>query len=46
MVFGYASTEAQDAHGEIIRRDAIAAALPEYMQFGNIREMPPALGRR
>lgn len=39
MVFGYASTEALDSQGEIIARAAIEEALPEYMRFGNIREM-------
>lgn len=46
MVFGYASTEALDSQGEIIRREAIEAALPDYMRFANIREMhqPSAIG--
>jgi len=46
MVFGYASTEALDRQGEIIRKEAVEAALPEYMRFGNIREMhqPSAVG--
>ena len=39
MVYGYASTEARDDQGEIIKRDAMAAALADYMKFGNIREM-------
>jgi HK97 family phage prohead protease len=39
LVFGYATTEALDAHGEVVKREAIAAALPQYMRFGNIREM-------
>jgi phage head maturation protease len=39
MVWGYASTEARDDQGEIVKRDALSAALPEYMKFGNIREM-------
>lgn len=39
MVWGYASTEAEDDQGEIITRDALAAALGEYMKFANIREM-------
>jgi phage head maturation protease len=38
-VFGYASTEALDSHGEIVKREALAAALPDYMRFANIREM-------
>ena len=47
MVYGYASTEALDSQGEIIKRDAIEAALPEFMRFGNIREMhqPSAVGK-
>jgi phage head maturation protease len=45
-VWGYASTEARDAEGEIVRREALAAALPDYMRFANIREMhrPSAVG--
>ncbi len=39
MVFGYATTEALDAHGEVVKRAAIEAALPDYMRFANIREM-------
>jgi phage head maturation protease len=42
MVYGYASTEALDSHGEIVRKDAIAAALPDFMRWGNIREMHQA----
>jgi HK97 family phage prohead protease len=46
MVFGYASTEALDNQGEIVRKEAIEAALPSYMRFANIREMhqPSAIG--
>lgn len=46
MVWGYASTEALDDQGEIIRRDALEAALGDYMRFANIREMhqPSAVG--
>jgi HK97 family phage prohead protease len=39
MVFGYASTEALDSQGEIVKREAVEAALPGYMRFANIREM-------
>lgn len=39
MVYGYASTEALDSQGEIVSRDAIINALPDYMRFRNIREM-------
>ncbi|MGE3783115.1 MAG: XkdF-like putative serine protease domain-containing protein [Alphaproteobacteria bacterium] len=46
MVWGYASTEALDEQGEIIRREALEAALGDYMRFANIREMhqPSAVG--
>jgi len=39
MVWGYASTEAVDDQGETVSRDALAAALDDYMRFANIREM-------
>jgi phage head maturation protease len=39
MVWGYASTSAEDDQGETITRDALAAALADYMRFANIREM-------
>lgn len=38
-VWGYASTEARDDQGEIVKRDALMAALGDYMRFANIREM-------
>jgi HK97 family phage prohead protease len=46
MVWGYASTEALDEQGEIVRREALEAALSNYMRFANIREMhqPSAIG--
>jgi HK97 family phage prohead protease len=46
MVWGYASTEAEDDQGETVTRQALAAALDDYMQFANIREMhqPSAVG--
>jgi len=46
MVYGYASTEALDSQGEVVKREAIKAALPDYIKFGNIREMhqPSAVG--
>jgi len=46
MVYGYATTEAEDDQGEIVKREAIAAALDDYMKFANIREMhqPSAVG--
>lgn len=39
MVYGYASTDTKDSQGDIVKLDAIEAALPDYMRFGNIREM-------
>lgn len=39
MVYGYASTDSKDSQGEIVKSDAIEAALPDYMKFANIREM-------
>jgi len=46
MVFGYASTPTRDLDGEVIELDAIKDALPDYMQWCNIREMhqPSAVG--
>ena len=46
LVYGYASTEAKDSQGEIVRKEALEAALPAYMRFANIREMhrPSAVG--
>ncbi|MGH7113126.1 MAG: DUF6582 domain-containing protein [Stellaceae bacterium] len=38
-VWGYASTEARDDQGEVVRREALIAALGDYMRFANIREM-------
>jgi hypothetical protein len=47
MVYGYASTEALDSQGEVVSKKAIMAALPDYMKYGNIREMhqPSAVGK-
>lgn len=47
LVFGYASTEAVDSQGEIVSKQAITEALPDYMKFANIREMhqPSAVGK-
>jgi hypothetical protein len=39
MVWGYASTEAVDAHGEVILKSAIEDALHDYLAFSNLREM-------
>jgi Caudovirus prohead serine protease len=46
MVWGYASTPSLDLQGERVALDAIKAALPDYMAWGNIREMhqPSAVG--
>jgi phage head maturation protease len=46
-VEGFASTEALDSQGEIVKYTAIEKALPDYMKFGNIREMhqPSAVGK-
>src|SRR5215813_13432513 len=38
-VHGIATTEAVDDQGEIVRADAIRAAIPDYMKFPAIREM-------
>jgi HK97 family phage prohead protease len=39
MVWGYASTEAVDASGEVILKSAIEDALEDYLKWANIREM-------
>lgn len=39
MVWGYASTPTKDLQGEVVTLDAIKTALPDYMQWANIREM-------
>lgn len=39
MVWGYASTDELDGQGDRISLGALREALPEYMKFGNIREM-------
>jgi len=39
LVFGYATTEAEDADGETILRTAVEGALDDYLKFANIREM-------
>lgn len=46
MVWGYASTEALDSHGEIVTKGAIKDAWDDYMKFANVREMhqPSAVG--
>ena len=47
IVCGHASTEALDSQGEVVKREAMADALPDFMKFGNIREMhqPSAVGK-
>ncbi len=39
LVYGYASTPALDLQGERVSLEAIKRALPDYMQWRNIREM-------
>lgn len=39
IVSGYASTEAIDAAGEIVLKSAVEAALDDYLEYGNVREM-------
>jgi hypothetical protein len=39
LVSGFASSEVVDSQGEVVKADALARALPEYMKWGNIREM-------
>src|ERR1700751_2176913 len=38
-VYGIASSEAVDEQGEIVRADAIRAAIPDYMRFPALREI-------
>src|ERR1700758_5713671 len=38
-VYGIATSEAVDEQGEIVRAEAIRAALPDYMRFPGLREM-------
>jgi hypothetical protein len=38
-VYGIATSEALDDQGEIVRADAMRAAIPEYMRFPALREM-------
>jgi len=39
IVSGIASSESEDSQGEIVKADAIRAAIPDYMRFGAVREM-------
>src|SRR5260370_32458955 len=38
-VHGIGTSEAVDDHGEIVRAEAMRAAIPEYMRFPALREM-------
>lgn len=42
IVMGFASSETKDVDGEIIKADAIKAAIPDYMKYANVREMHKA----
>ena len=46
MVWGWASTEKKDLQKEVMKSAAVEAALPDYMEWKNIREMhrPSAVG--
>ena len=39
IVSGIASSEALDSDGDIITKEAMKKAIPEFMKYGNIREM-------
>ena len=39
LVSGYASTEARDSSKEIVLKSAVDAALADYLEWGNVREM-------
>ena len=43
VVEGIASSESRDSQGEIVKASAMAAAIPAYMKFGNVREMHAAI---
>ena len=47
MVYGYASTEALDSQGEVVKKEALSNAIDDYMKWANIREMhqPSAVGK-
>lgn len=38
-VYGHASSEAEDAQGEIVKASAMEKAMPDYLKFGAVREM-------
>lgn len=40
---GICSSEAVDSQGEVVKASAMAAALPDYMKFANVREMHQAI---
>lgn len=42
-VWGYASSEATDADGEVVTAEAMRAALPDYLKWGAVREMHQAI---
>lgn len=42
IVSGIASAEVQDSQGETVAAEAMKAAIPDYMQFGCVREMHSA----
>lgn len=46
IVKGIASSEVVDSQGEVVTKEAMKAAIPDYMKFGAIREMhqPMAAG--
>ncbi len=42
-VYGVASSESRDSDGEIIKAEAVRRALPDYLDYGNVREMHGAV---
>ena len=46
MVYGWGSTPTKDTQGDIVLVSAIEKALPDYLVWGNVREMhrPSAVG--
>lgn len=43
IVEGIASSESEDGDGEVVKADAMRAAIPDYMKFGAVREMHKAI---
>lgn len=43
IVEGVASSESEDGDGEVVKADAMRAAIPDYMKFGAVREMHKAI---